>query len=63
MKKLTLRKETLAELTAAELASVAGGGAESESCPITYKCVYISDNCLNSIVCIGVSGMCGVGGC
>lgn len=53
MKKLGLKKEILSELSVAELSAVAGG-AESESCPITYKCVNISESpegCFNSNIC------------
>ncbi len=48
---LDLKKETLAELSVDELVAVAGG-AESQSCPITYSCV--SCNCFNSFGCINI---------
>jgi len=57
MKKLGLKKETLAELTAADLAVIAGGALESQSCAITYTCVNVSDSpqgCFNSYVCATV---------
>jgi len=55
VKKLGLKKETLAELTAADLAVIAGANhAESHSCAITYTCVNVSNSpagCFNSFVC------------
>jgi hypothetical protein len=60
MKKLALKKETLADLTTDDLRAVAGGGnGQSVSCAITYTCV--SNNCFNSITCTGISNGCTVG--
>jgi hypothetical protein len=40
MKKLVLKRESLTELTQAELGGVVGGVADdSYTCPITYGCV------------------------
>jgi hypothetical protein len=57
MKKLVLKKETLADLTIDELRAVAGGAGESASCPITYQCIVVG-----SIACTGVSNGCTVFG-
>ena len=37
MRRLTLRKETIAELTTTSLRSVVGGGQLSYSCPPTFE--------------------------
>lgn len=66
-KKLVLKRETLAELHSDDLHAVVGG-AESYSCPITYKCADsagctitsggVSNNCTNVTSAILLGGGC-----
>ena len=54
VKKLNLKKETLADLSVDELRDIAGAvAADSRSCAITYTCVSCGE-CFNSFVCSGV---------
>lgn len=57
MKKLGLKKETLAQLTADDLRVVAGG-AEAASAGITYTCVCPTYTCGDIEIVIKISNRC-----